>query len=129
MVPWPIALLTLFYGAMAALSAATVWKIATDATDRPLMWPLVWLVVCASLMCGLPLLKSWARTLAIATSMIMIALTLSLAALFVLRGEPLAALAATFGTGVHGVIIRYLQRPVIKEFFNRGEPNGEHLLR
>ena len=117
MIPWPIGLLTLFYGAMAALSAATVWKMLFDVTDRSIVLPLAWLTLSATLMCGLPLLKSWARTLAVGASLLMMLFTLSLAALLVMRGQPGVAVLATCGAGVHGVIIRYLQRPVVKTYF------------
>lgn len=117
MIPVPIALLTLFYGAMAALSAATVWKMFFDVTDRSMLLPLGWLALSASLMCGLPLLKPWARKLAVAASLLMMVFTLSLATLLVMRGQPSVAIIATCGAGVHGVVIRYLQRPMVKAYF------------
>ncbi len=118
MIPWPIALLSLFYGALAAASAATVWKIAMGLTDRPLGWPLAWLAGSVGLMCGLPLLKSWARPLAVAGSWMLVAITLSLAGLLARANHPIAALGATIGCTIHLIVIRYLGRPSVKAFFH-----------
>lgn len=118
MVPWPIALLTLFYGIVAALSASTIWQIATGAVMRPLLWPILWLAVSAGVMCGLPLLRPWGRSLAIIASWLMVAVTLAIAGLVVMAGRPLLGLLATVSGTVHVVAIRYLQRPAVKAYFN-----------
>ena len=118
MVPWPIALLTLFYGVVATTSAATVWRVSAGAADRSLVWPLAWLALSGSLMCGLPLLRSWARRLAMAGSTLLVLVTLSMAGLFVMGARPLLGLLATVGTAVHVIVIRYLQRPTVKAYFN-----------
>lgn len=117
MVPWPIALLALFYGVIASASAATTWKAISGVADRSPVWPLAWLALSASLMCGLPLLKPWARTLAMAASTLLVLVTLSMAGLFVMGGQPLIGLLATMGTAVHVIAIRYLQRPTVKAYF------------
>lgn len=117
MVPWPIALLTLCYGVIAAASAAAVWKAAVGASAQPLVWPLLWLALSGSVMCGLPLLRAWARTLAITASTAMMGMTLAVAGLFVMRGRPLAGLLATLGAGVHVLVIRYLRRPSVRAWF------------
>ena len=117
MVPWPIALLTLFFGVIATIAAATVWKIVSGASDQPLVWPLVWLGLSCAAMCGLPLLKPWARTLAVAGSWLMALATLSLAALLVVSGKSIVALGATLGTLVYLIIIRYLGRADVKAYF------------
>ena len=118
MVPWPIALLALFYGVIAATSASTVWKVGSGVADHPLGWPLAWLALSSSLMCGLPLLRSWARMLAMAGSTLLVLVTLSMAGLLVMGGRPLFGLLATVGTAVHVIMIRYLQRPTVKAYFN-----------
>ena len=118
MIPWPIALLTLFYGALAAASAATVWKIAIGLTDRPISWPLAWLAASVGLMCGLPLLKPWARQLAIAGSWMLVATTLAIAGLLARADRPIAALGATLGCTIHLIVIRYLGRPSVKVHFH-----------
>lgn len=117
MVPWPIALLTLFYGLIAALSAAMVWQVVAGMSARSLSWPLVWLVASAGAMVGLPLLKPWARHLAIGTSLLLLGLTLAVAGALVVSGSPLGALLAACGAAVHVVVIRYLQCPVLKGYF------------
>ena len=117
MVPWPIALLALFYGVIATISAATVWKIVAGMVDRTLIWPLVWLAVSAGAMLGLPLLRSWGRTLAIVGSVLMAVVSLAYAGLLVLASKPLIGLAATGLAGVHVVVIRYLRRPAVKALF------------
>jgi hypothetical protein len=118
MVPWPIALLTIFYGMVAALSAATIWQIATGAVARPLLWPILWLTVSAGVMCGVPLLKPWGRALAIIASWLMVVVTLAIAGLVVMAGRPLLGLLATVSGTVHVVAIRYLRRPAVKAYFN-----------
>ena len=118
MVPWPIALLTLFYGVIAAASAVTAWRVVAGAINRPLIWPAGWLVLSASIMCGLPLLRPWARGLAVMMSALMVLVTLSMAGLFVMAGHPLGAVLATVGAGVHLVIIRYLRRPNVRAYFD-----------
>ena len=47
MVPWPVALLALFYGVVAAMSAANLWKILAGVSDKPVAWALVWVVLSA----------------------------------------------------------------------------------
>lgn len=121
MVPWPVALLSLFYGILATLSAASVWRALIGDSQRSLVWPIVWFAVSASVMCGLPLLKSWARQLAVFSSACLALLMLSAAGLFAMGQQPLGGLLATLGAGVHLVIIRYLRRPVVKAYFT---PSG-----
>lgn len=118
MVPWPIALLTLFYGVIAAASAVTAWRVVAGVIDRPLIWPAGWLVLSASVMCGLPLLRRWARALAVITSALMVLVALSMAGVFVMAGHPLGAVLATVGAGMHLVIIRYLRRPHVRAYFD-----------
>ena len=117
MVPWPIALLSLFYGIVAAASAATLWKVLVGAVERPVAWPLCWLVLSAGAMCGLPLLRSWGRRFAVWTSSLLTASTLAGSALLVASGRPVAGLAVTFSTAFHLLVIRYLTRPSVRHWF------------
>ena len=119
-VPWPIALLTLFYGVIATASAATVWKIVAGVSYQSLLWPLTWLALSAGAMCGLPLLKSWGRRLAIGTSAWLLLVTLAIAGLLVRAGHPLGGLLVAFIAGTHALAIRYLQRPAVKTLFAQG---------
>ncbi|MBI2495557.1 MAG: hypothetical protein HYW10_03185, partial [Candidatus Omnitrophica bacterium] len=100
MVPAPIALLTLFYGIIATVSAASVWGIMNGSVDRPMAWPLAWLALSAGAMFGLPLLKPWARGLALAGSGLMALGTLAVAGVLVISGRPLGALAVTLAASV-----------------------------
>ena len=120
MVPWPIALLALFYGAIAAASAAMAWRILLGISRQSLLWAILWLVMSVGAMCGLPLLKSWGRKLAIFGSVVFIILTLSIAALLVIGRRPWGALLATCATGFHVVVIRYLNRPMVVSWFDEG---------
>ncbi len=117
MIPWPIALLALFYGVNATVSAATAWKIVFGAVDRPLLWPLAWLAVSAGAMFGLALLRPWGRVLAITGLVLIAVVALTYAGLFVMAGRPLAGLAATGLAGVQVVVIRYVRRPMVKALF------------
>ncbi len=120
MVPWPIALLTMFYGAIASLSAATMWRVVSGASDRPLIWPSIWLALSAGVMFGLPLLKAWARRLAIVASVLLMLSTLGVAGRIVMAGRPLIGLLATVGAAIHVIVIRYLQRPAVRAWFLQG---------
>ena len=124
MVPWPIALLSLFYGVIAAVSAAIVWKILAGVhhpgpvgAGQSIMWALCWLVLAIGVTCGLPLLKAWARGWAVFGSVVMMITTLAVAGLLAASGHPLGALIATVSAATHVVIIRYLQRPAVKAYF------------
>ena len=117
MVPWPIALLALFYSVVATMSAASMWKVLTGAVSRPIAWPLLWLVLSAGAMCGLPLLQAWGRRFAVWTSSLLTASTLAGSALLVASGRPVEGLAVTFSAVFHLVVIRYLQRPAVKAYF------------
>ena len=117
MVPWPIAFLTLFYAVVATLSAATVWKIAAGVVARPLIWPVLWLGLSSGVMFGLPLLKPWGRGLAIVASVAMVLTTLAIAGLLVAAGRPLGALLTTVVAGGHVLVIRYLRRPTVRNYF------------
>ena len=120
MVPWPVALLTLFYGVIAAASSATVWNILSGRAQASVAWPMAWLAMSGGAMCGLPLLKPWGRALAITVSILLTLVTMSIAGLLVAAHHPLAALAATGSSLMHVITIRYLQRPSVKAFFGEG---------
>ena len=118
MIPWPIALLAVFYAVVATLSAATVWKITVGTVARPLIWPLAWLIVSGGAVFGLALLKSWGRVLTIVASVGMAVTSLAIAALLVRASRPVAALLSTLVAGGHMLVIRYLQRPAVKAYFS-----------
>lgn len=118
MIPWPIALLSVCYGLVAAVSATLVWKVATGAAHQPLVWPVAWLALSGGIMCGLPLLKPWARRLAIVGSGLLMVVTLSVAGLLIINGRPLAGLLATIGASLHVIVIRYLNRPQVRVWFH-----------
>ncbi len=117
MVPWPIAFLTLFYAMIATSSAVSVWKGISGASAQSPIWPVGWCALSAGATIGLPLLKPWARQLAIWTSILLLITTLAIAGLLVAAAKPGAALLTTILAGTHGIVIRYLQRPAVKQLF------------
>ena len=117
MIPWPIALLTLFYGCLAAMSAATAWRVMTGASEQSLVWAVGWLALSAGAMCGLPLLRPWARTLAIAGLAGFSLVLLAHAAGLVMAGRPLVGLGATMTASMPVLVIRYLRRPTVRACF------------
>ena len=117
MVPWPMALLTLFYGVIATTSAADAWRVMQGTSAHALAWPLAWLVLSGGAMCGLPLLKRWGRALAVSTSLLLTLATLAAAALLIGAGRPGAGLLVSLSTAFHAVVVRYLQRPDVKSYF------------
>ncbi len=117
MVPWPIALLTLYYGVVTAASAAMAWKAFVGISHQSMIWPVGWFALSAGAMCGLPLAKPWGRGLAIWTSVLLIVATLSFSGILILGGRPGAGLLVTLSTAGHFLAIRYLQRPIVKTYF------------
>ncbi len=117
MVPWPIAVLSLVYGVIAAASAATAWRISAGLIDRPIIWPVAWLALSVAAMCGLALLKPWARTLAIVGLALIALVALAVAGLFIVAARPWVALLVTLGAGIPLVMVRYLRRPTVRAFF------------
>ena len=119
MIPWPIALLALFFAVIATASGASVWKVVTGVSKQPVVWPLGWLALSASAMYGLALLKPWARTVGIIGFWALAAVTLGIAGIMVATGRPWSGLFATVIAGSYVLAIRYLQRPVTKAYFAR----------
>lgn len=118
MIPWPIAALTLFYGILATLAASGVWRMVAASGGGPApWWMLGWFLATASATCGLPLLRPWARVLAVWISIWIGVVTMAYAALLVRAGQPGLGLAASISTVVQWIIVRYLQRPAVKAWF------------
>jgi len=117
MVPWSIGAVAVFYGIVAACSAASAWNVITGASAQALVWPLLWVGVSGSAMLGLVLLKPWARTVAIWGFVGLIAMTVSFAGVLVAAGRPGLGLAMTLAAGVYVLAIRYLRRPIVKAWF------------
>lgn len=118
MLPWPIALLALFYGAIATVSGAALYKSLNGLSQQAAVWPGIWLGVSAGAAYGLMLLRPWARPLTIAASIALSAFTLAIAAVLVMASHPLGGFAATIAAAAHVLIIRYLSRPLVKTFFS-----------
>ena len=121
MIPWPVALLALFYGIVAALSAAAFWRVLLDSLDRSLVWPAAWLLLSAAAMIGLPLLKPWARVVAVAGLVWMMVNSLVLAGGLIAAGHPVGGLCVTLASGVLVIAVRYWRRPNVKAWFVTGE--------
>ena len=124
MIPLPIALLALLYGVVAATSGAALWQVVIGRSAQSFVWPSLWLTLSSGAMCGLALLRSWGRRMAVWTSALLTATTLATAALFVSAGRPGLALVVTFSVICHVLAIRYLQRPIVRALFaaNRDSP-------
>lgn len=119
MVPWPVAALSLWYAVVATAAAAALWRVAAGISPHGIVWPAVWLAVAGSASVGLPLLKPWARILAIVGSVLLTVTTLAVAAVLVRVGRPMGGVVAALSAGVHLVAIRYLQRPTIRVYFTK----------
>ena len=117
MIPWPIALLALFYGVVATSAAATACKIVFGLLEQSLLWAVVWFGFSAGAVLGLVFLKPWGRKLAIWTSLLLIVTTLAVAALLIAAKQPGWGLVVTLSTACHYLMIRYLQRPRVKAWF------------
>ena len=131
MVPWPIALLTLFYGVITTLAVAhgwrllisgdAMWAVVESARLTRIAWALVWVGVASVAMIGLPLRRPWGRNFAILTSWLLIVTTLAQAGVLVASGKPGLGLAVTFSVACHYLMIRYLKRPVVVAWFRERE--------
>jgi hypothetical protein len=131
MIPWPIAVLTLFYGVIATVAAAHAWRMVVSgslawavlhkASISPFVWALVWVGVASAAMVGLPLRRLWGRSLAMITSWLLILTTLALAGVLVASGKPGLGLAVTFSVACHYLMIRYLKRPMVVAWFRSRE--------
>jgi hypothetical protein len=118
MIPWPIALLSLFYAAIATLAGATTYQILTGAAQRQLLWQVLWLICAAGAALGLALLKPWGRTLAIWTSLALMAVLLAVAGLLAAPAqEPGLGLVVACTAGLQYLAVRYLRRPSVKAWF------------
>lgn len=117
MIPWPIALLTLFYGAVAFYSAASLWKVVLGLSHQSVFWLSLWLVLSAAATTGLVWLKPWGRRFAMGTSWFLIISTLTVSALYIAAGKPSIGLVITFTTACHYLMIRYLKRPAVVVWF------------
>ena len=119
MVPWPIAVLTLVYGAIATSSVAAMWRAAQGQVQQPLVWSGIWGGVSAILVIGLTLMRPWARVLAVWASLAMMLSALGMAGLALVQAtpNPTHSLFATLVASLQLVIIRYLTRPHVKVWF------------
>ncbi len=120
MIPWPIALLTALYAALATCSFAGVWRLlVVGQTGRDLAWSLAWTGLSGAAMLGLALMKPWGRRLAVWTSALLMASALCAAWFAVARPapQPRWSFVATGLAAVQMVVIRYLTRPRVKRWF------------
>jgi len=117
MVPLPIAGLAVYFALIAAYSAASAWKIVQGRADGSLAWALACLAVSVVTMLGLSLMRPWARRTAVFGLMFMAMLALAAAASCIAGSRPGMALAMTLSTLIPAISIRYLQRPLVKTFF------------
>ncbi len=121
MIPWSIALLVVGYTVVAASSTVTVYRVMSGWLEHPLLWPALWSVLSTTLAIGLALLRPWARTLAVWSSVLMALSALGAAWMAIAQShpEPLRSVFATGMAGVQLVVIRYLTRPWVKAWFIR----------
>ena len=117
MIPWPIALLSLAFGAVATLSTALVWKILLGTVHQSIAGPAVWMIFSGGACLGLALMQPWGRRLGIWTGWLLIAATLAAAAVLSVHGRPVAGLIVTFSTAGYYLVIRYLSRPQVRAWF------------
>ncbi len=119
MIPWPIAVVTVWFLVLAVASAGTVWRMSQTAWQPWLVWPFLWCSLSTALVVGLAWLKPWARTVAIWGSLLMMLSNLGVAlmAAITTSPEPTRSLSATGLAGLHLFVIRYLTRPHVKTWF------------
>lgn len=117
MVPWPIALLAIFYAIIATIASSMAWKVMIGVSERPFFWPALWMVLSAGATYGLVMFKPWGRKLAVWTSMLMMITIWSIAALLVVGREPGWALLTTVVAGLQMIPVRYLGQPAVKTLF------------
>lgn len=118
MLPWPIALVATLFAIPMTWSAAALSHAWTSRT-QPLLWPLVWGVMSASVVVGLSLMRPWARRLAIWASALWMVGALGSAWMAIMQSppQPRASLLATGVASVQVLIMRYLTRPHVRRWF------------
>ena len=132
MVPWPIAMLCALYTVLATSSAATLWRALQGHQHQALLWSLLWGGLCTTVVMGLAGLRPWARRLTLWASALMMVAALGVAGMVVIqaRPDPMRSLLATGMAGLQLVLMRYLTRPHVKQWFVQStrSPDGAHLL-
>ena len=111
-------MLALYYGAIAAFSAAKLWRILTGTASGSLAWQMLWLALSGGATYGLAFLKPWGRRMAIWTASLLMVVLLALSALLVLMANrPSTGFFIACGAALQMLAIRYLSRPAVKLLF------------
>jgi len=123
MIPWPIALVVLLYGLIAASSAARMWQGIASRSVSSSAWSLAWCLMAGAVVVGLAWLRPWARRLAVWSSLVMMLGALGAALFTILQPtpHPRHSLVATGMASLYLVVSRYLSRPRVKAWFGVGE--------
>lgn len=118
MVPWPIALIVVVVGIDTAHALVKLWRVVTGVSNDSWVPLVIRLTMNLSLLCGLSLLKSWGRRLAIfvfgGLILIMVVDALSAAG----RGDGVGALIATLSSVPAILAVYYLRQPSVKRHFH-----------
>ena len=119
MIPWPIALLVIWYAAIATAAAAKLWQMGPALASQSGWWIGLWAGLSLVLVIGLAWLKPWARMAAIGGSLLMTvgAILGALRAVAQVPPSMSQSLTAMAVASVNLVVIRYLTRPHVKAWF------------
>jgi len=115
MIPWPIAVLSTWFGILAACAA---FNALTTSLIGVAVWSWLWCGVAFLTTITLATMRVWARRMAVGVAVFFMAGAL-LAALgtAMLAQHPLRILVSTAMAGVHLIVARYLTRPRVKAWF------------
>ena len=120
MIPWPIAIFAAFYAAVGTSAAAKLWNLMSgqpSAGHPSEVWLAFWAVVSIALAVGFMLMKSWARRVAVWSSVLMMGGALVSAWIAAVHAQARLGFISTGVATVQLVAIRYLTRPRVREWF------------
>jgi hypothetical protein len=117
-----VAVLAVGFAALAALAWLNLLQAAVTPLQR--CWLAGWTLLATATMVGLPLLRPWARALAVLGLGWLTLMLLATAAGLVGRGRPAAGILLTLAAGGVLLVIRYLRRPSVKAWFERVRGDG-----
>jgi len=121
MLPRSIAILALYFGAIAAVSSAKLLRILQGAEAGAAVWQVVWLGLSSGAVYGLAMLKPWGRRLAVWTAALLMAFLLALSAMLVLVArETKTGFALACAAALQMLVVRYLGRASVKRLFGAG---------
>ncbi len=117
-IPIAVAVLALFYAALATLAAASMVRPSARFGPMSGAWYLGWVALGGTAALGLFFQRAWARDLVRFSSVLLAGIGLWAVTAYLAAGKPLLGIAASCFSGMQMAVYYYLRRPIIKAFFS-----------